>query len=198
MAPPYGAVVLAGGQARRLGGRDKPALPVGGLPMLHRVLAAIADARPRVVVGPSRSGLPPDVVAVREEPPGGGPVAALAAGLAALPEAVPLVALLAADLPYLTPEAVASLCSAAAMSTVDGAFLVDADGRAQLLCGVWRVAALRTRLAGLGDPAGQSMRHLVAGLPVAQVSVALAGSGPPPWYDCDTEDDLRRAEEWLG
>jgi hypothetical protein len=19
---------------------------------------------------------------------------------------------------------------------------------------------------------------------------------PPPWYDCDTEDDYRRAEEW--
>jgi len=44
--------------------------------MLDRVLAAAARADPRVVVGPPRPGL----VCVREEPPGSGPVAAIAAG----------------------------------------------------------------------------------------------------------------------
>lgn len=79
----YAAVVLAGGAARRMGGVDKPALPVGGRPMRDRVLAAVADAAPRVLVGPA-GAVPPGVRVTREDPPGGGPVAAAAAGLALL------------------------------------------------------------------------------------------------------------------
>ena len=77
------AVVLTGGAARRMGGVDKPAIPVAGRSMRDRVLTAVASAAPRVVVGPAVD-LPPGVLATREEPPGGGPVAATAAGLAAL------------------------------------------------------------------------------------------------------------------
>src|SRR5262249_61472310 len=78
----YAAIVLAGGRGRRIGGRDKPALPVGGRSMLRRVLDAVAGADPRVIVGPVRSDVPAGVAQVREHPPGGGPVAALAARLA--------------------------------------------------------------------------------------------------------------------
>src|SRR3954449_11305146 len=61
--PPYAAVVLAGGRAARLGGQAKPQLDVGGRPMLVSVLTAVADAQPRVVVGPPQD-VPPDVVVV--------------------------------------------------------------------------------------------------------------------------------------
>ena len=181
-------------------GADKPSLPVAGRPMLHRVLAAVADAVPRVVVGPYRDGLPPDVRQVREEPPGTGPVAAIAAGLSALPPGVETVAVLAGDLPFLTGEVVDAL--RLAQSTVDGAVLADGSGRAQLLCAVWKVSALRDALVALGDPAGQSVRRLVAGLRLAGDAGTTRDAGPvlgpvpPPWYDCDTEDDLRQAEEW--
>ncbi|MCW2566643.1 MAG: molybdopterin-guanine dinucleotide biosynthesis protein MobA, partial [Mycobacterium sp.] len=53
----YTAVVLAGGRARRLGGIAKPAVDVGGRPMLARVLAAVADAGHVIVVGPPLAGL---------------------------------------------------------------------------------------------------------------------------------------------
>src|SRR5438093_914016 len=97
----YAAVVLAGGAGRRMGGADKAALAVAGRPMLHRVLAAVADASPQVVVGPPRAGLPAGVVRAQEDPPGGGPVAAVAAGLGALAaHGAEVVAVLAADLPY--------------------------------------------------------------------------------------------------
>ena len=193
---PYAAVILAGGAGRRMGGADKPALAVAGRPMLHRVLAAAVDARPRVVVGPPRSGLPADVVRVREEPPGGGPVAATAAGLRVLP-GTGLVALLAADLPYLTGAVLAHLSDALRSPELDGAVPVDDGGRRQLLCGVWRIEALLVRLDALGPPTGQPFRRLVEGLRIAALSVpGAAGASPPPWYDCDTEEDLRRAEEW--
>jgi molybdopterin-guanine dinucleotide biosynthesis protein A len=201
MTSVYAAIVLAGGDGRRLGGRDKPGLPVGGRPMLGRVLDAVAVAAPRIVVGPQRPGLPRDVILAREDPPGGGPVAAVAAGLAALPGAAPgFVAVLAADLPFLTRDDLAALHRAAAHGDHDGAVLVDEGGRQQWLCGVWRTAALRRRLAEVGAPAGQPMRALVRGLRPAEVRPAEVRrdeeAGPPPWYDCDTEDDYRRAEEW--
>ena len=69
--------------------------------MRDRVLAAVADATPRVLVGAAQA-VPAGVRVVREDPPGGGPVAAAAAGLALLPPDTTVVALLAADLPLLT------------------------------------------------------------------------------------------------
>ncbi|MGC4769808.1 molybdenum cofactor guanylyltransferase [Micromonospora sp. DT44] len=239
----YAAVVLAGGAARRMGGVDKPALPVGGRSMRDRVLAAVGDAAPRVLVGPA-DGVPDDVRVTREDPPGGGPVAATAAGLALLDRDTTLVALLAADLPLLTRAAIGDLlthlaaagrpASAAPADSpagpkaapadspalaapadspsgpkagtvfhtepVDGVCFVDADGRRQSLCGVWRVEALRSGLLRLaadrgGSLAGASMRALLVGLAIHDVP--WVGAGPPPWFDCDTDEDVRRAEEWV-
>jgi molybdopterin-guanine dinucleotide biosynthesis protein A len=105
--PPFAAVVLAGGKAARLGGQPKPQLDVGGRTMLTAVLSALDGAAPRVVVGPAQP-VPAGVLLVREEPPGGGPVPALAAGLAAVGD-VEVVAVLAADLPFVTTAVVTAL-----------------------------------------------------------------------------------------
>ncbi|WP_372495195.1 NTP transferase domain-containing protein, partial [Micromonospora phytophila] len=176
----YAAVVLAGGAARRMGGVDKPARPVGGRPMRDRVLAAVADAAPRILVGPAGS-VPDGVRVTREDPPGGGPVAAAAAGLALLDPGTPTVALLAADLPLLTREAVGDLLrrldpgppragpAEEHAGDPDGACYVDDHGRRQTLCGVWRVAPLLAALDRLaaergGTLAGAPIRALLAGL----------------------------------
>ncbi|MEH1030606.1 NTP transferase domain-containing protein [Micromonospora profundi] len=227
----YAAVVLAGGAARRMGGVDKTALPVGGLSMRDRVLAAVADAVPLVLVGPA-DVVPAGVRVTREDPTGGGPVAATAAGLALLDQDTAVVALLAADLPLLTRAALGVLLNhldgpgtappgdgtppertgagggippertgaVDGEQRPDGVCFVDASGRRQSLCGVWRVAALRAALARLtverdGDLAGASVRALLAGLVVREVPWSV--DGPPPWFDCDTDDDVRRAKEWV-
>jgi molybdopterin-guanine dinucleotide biosynthesis protein A len=195
----FAAIVLAGGHGRRLGGPDKPERTVAGRPMVRRVLDAVSDAAPRVVVGPAAADLPRDVVVTRERPPGGGPVAAAAAGMTLVGADVDSVALLAADLPLLTPDAIRALRRTLAADSTDGACYVDESGRLQLLCGVWQAAAVRRALARLAAErgatlTGASMRSLVSGLAV--VPVRWAGRGLPPWFDCDTDDDLRRAEEW--
>jgi len=193
----YAAIVLAGGSGRRLGGTAKPTLPVGGRRLLDRVLAALPTASPLVVVGRVPGGVPAGVLAALEDPPGSGPVAATSAGVALLPHGVTEVAVLAADLPFLTTSAITALRRQLATSTVDGALYVDAGGRRQLLCGVWRTAPLRAALAHLSAErglAGASMRALLADLAVGEVS--WGDPGPPPWFDCDTDDDLRQAEEW--
>ncbi|HZB32717.1 MAG TPA: DUF6457 domain-containing protein [Streptosporangiaceae bacterium] len=185
---PYDAVILAGGAARRLGGIDKPGALVGGRPLVVTVAAAVPGAGRLVVVGPPRPELP-DAIAVREEPPGAGPVPALRAGLAEVTASWTL--LLAADLPFLRPAHVADLLTAAgAAGAVDsaGAVLVDDAGKDQWLAGAWRTERLRRALRGY---AGASLRGVLA--PLAPVRVRLPAGDRPPWYDCDTTRDLAMA-----
>jgi molybdopterin-guanine dinucleotide biosynthesis protein A len=191
---PYDAVVLTGGRASRLGGVPKPELRIGGRSMAARVLAAVRDADRSIVVGPAVRDVPVDLV-TREEPPGGGPVAALAAGLVGV--RAPMVAVLGADLPFLDAATVRLLREKlAAESAAAVALPVDAEGQDQVLCAVWRTAALRAALAEVGGPAGVPLRAVVAAAPGSVVRVVGDGDGLPPWFDCDTPADLANAREW--
>ncbi|MDQ1726050.1 MAG: hypothetical protein QOK14_95, partial [Frankiaceae bacterium] len=129
----YDAIVLAGGSSRRMGGGDKTALAVGGTPLLERVLAAVAGAGLRIVVGEARPTTVP-VTWAREEPPGGGPVAALAAGLPLVRNDT--VVLLAGDLPFLDLRSVEALVAGVRADVgADGVVAVDDGGAPQWLCG---------------------------------------------------------------
>lgn len=191
---PYDAVVLTGGRASRLGGVHKPGLLVGDRTLGARVLDAVRDADRVVVVGPAVPGAAVDLV-TREEPPGGGPVAALAAGVRAV--RAPAVATLAADLPFLDAGTVLELRSVLAAADAAAALLVDGEGRDQPLCAVWRTDALRAALAQVGGPRGVALRAVVAAAPGPVVRRAVTGDGPPPWFDCDTDEDLTTARGWL-
>jgi molybdopterin-guanine dinucleotide biosynthesis protein A len=190
VSPPYTAVVLAGGRGARLGGVLKPQLEVGGRTMLAAVLEATADAAARVVVGPPQP-VPPEVVLVREQPPGGGPVAALRAGLEAV--GTDVVAALAGDLPFLTAELVGQLRE---RLTGDGVLVVDDTGQDQLLLGLWRTEALRAALAG--QPPRTPLRRVLAPLAVRRLRPVLPPGRPAPWTDCDTPAELARARAQAG
>ncbi|MFC8710236.1 NTP transferase domain-containing protein [Streptomyces sp. NPDC057197] len=187
-SPAHDVVVLAGGAARRLGGVDKPGVRVGGRALLDRVLGACADASLTVVVADPRPTARP-VRWAREEPPGGGPLAALAAGLART--TADLVVLLSADLPFLRPDAVRRLLAALRAGRADGALLTDADGRDQPLVAAYRASALRRGLAGLaqehGTLDGLPLRRLTAVLDLTRVPDDVAS------FDCDTWDDIATA-----
>ena len=190
--PPFAAVVLAGGRSARLGGQAKPQLDVGGRTMLVAVLAAVEGATQRIVVGPPQP-VPDGVVLVREDPPGGGPVPALAAGLAAVDPATEVVAVLAADLPFVTRDLVEELRG---RLDGDGVLVVDGTGRDQLLLGLWRTAVVRAAVADARGPT--SLRKAFAPLAVRRVRPRVAPGTPPPWLDCDTPADLDRARQIAG
>jgi molybdopterin-guanine dinucleotide biosynthesis protein A len=193
----YDAVVLAGGRASRLDGTSKAGLVVGGTRLLDRALAASARARRVVVVGPPElaRALPardpasgyagPAPILTREDPPFGGPVAGLAAGLRALPEpGAPWVLLLAVDVPGAARASV-HLEEAVSREPVDGAYLVH-EGRAQWLVGLYRRAALDGGLDGV-ETDGAPMKRLVGALRCAEVP------DPAGWSDdIDTPADVAR------
>jgi molybdopterin-guanine dinucleotide biosynthesis protein A len=172
-------VVLAGGRGSRLGGVDKASVVVAGRALLDHVLDAVASAERIVVVGPRKDGVP-GVTWAREDPPGGGPLAGLAAGLAHVDAEV--VVVLAVDQPGITRSTVDRLLAAVGDT---GAVLVDDEGRHQWLTGAWRTEVLRQALPA--DPRDVSMRS-VLGL-LAPVAVAAR---PGEAHDVDTPHDLIR------
>lgn len=132
-----------------MGGVDKAALRVGGVRLLDRVLAAARPVCDRlVVVGPVRPTSVAGVTFVMDAEPGGGPGAAVAAGLAAAPGAA-VVLVLAADLPLLTAGHLRHLVAALDAAGVGAAAGEDEGGPNPLLA-AYAGPALAARAGALG------------------------------------------------
>ncbi|MGC8640463.1 MAG: molybdenum cofactor guanylyltransferase [Isosphaeraceae bacterium] len=99
-----GAVVLCGGESRRMG-QPKAWLSFGPERMLQRVVrVASSVVDPLVVVAAPGQDLPPlpsSVIVARDPVRGRGPLQGLAAGLAALPGTIELAYATATDVPFL-------------------------------------------------------------------------------------------------
>jgi molybdopterin-guanine dinucleotide biosynthesis protein A len=174
----WAAVVLTGGTGVRLGGRDKATLELAGRSLLDHALTAVAAADEVVVVGPQVPAV--DARFVREDPQGGGPLAGVAAGVAALAAGHDRVVVLAVDMPGVTAATVARLLAASANG--DAAWLVDGSGRRQL------AGAVRPSLVPrAADARGSAMRLLMTAGDTRDVAV-LEGEAA----DVDTWDDLVR------
>lgn len=112
MRTPTGGIVLCGGRSSRMG-RPKCWLPVGGEPMLSRVVRVVsAVAEPVVVVaavGQDLPALPAGVEVIHDEEEGNGPLQGLAAGLKALANRTAAVVVTGCDAPLLRPDVLARL-----------------------------------------------------------------------------------------
>jgi molybdopterin-guanine dinucleotide biosynthesis protein A len=188
----FDALILAGGRSARLGGVPKQGLTYDGETLLRRSVAAAGGARAVVVVGPHAGETPAGTLSCREEPPFGGPAAAIAAGLAALEKAggtrPPLTLVLACDMPNVR-RAVAALRAGlrAAGPDSDGVVAVSEDGRRQPLVGFYSTAALQRsamELAANGALDNGSVRALLASLDLKPVAVPAGSTA-----DVDTWDD---------
>ncbi|MCW2528669.1 MAG: molybdopterin-guanine dinucleotide biosynthesis protein [Pseudonocardiales bacterium] len=189
--PKIDAIVLTGGASRRLG-RPKTIELVAGRPLLARVTSALTGITRVIIVGPADGAGRADVVC-REDPPGGGPLAALAAGL--IEVTAPLVLLLAGDLPFLTPDVIVQLI-AGLSEDADLAIGVDDNGNDQYLLAVWLTVSLRRAIKAQPSIAGGRLRDLYDWPADGRTTrVRLAGD-PPPWWDCDTAAELEQARAW--
>lgn len=185
----WNAVVLAGGRASRLGGVAKPLIEVGGRSMLATAIAAADGAQRVVAVG--RVPVPPGVLQTVEDPPYGGPAAALSAGLATLDGSAPWTLVLASDLPG-ADQAVPLLLGAAAEEPttdppVDGICFRDLEGYPQWLLAIYRSSALQ-RAVDAVETRDLSMRQLLAPL-----TLRFLPGHPDLTGDCDTWADVYAA-----
>lgn len=177
----FAAVVLAGGQASRLGGADKASIELGGRSLLERSLDAVVDAGEVVVVGHQVPTERP-VTFVLEDPRHGGPAAGLLTGRDSLLRRFPTIAVLAVDMPHLTSSTFRRLHEAAVGH--EGAVLTR-EGRRQLAF-VVETARLDAVRPDREAQHGLAIRALLEQLDL--VDVASVG---PEARDIDTWSDLR-------
>lgn len=155
----HAAIIVAGGAARRLGGVAKPWLEVAGRPMIDHVIAtACKHAETVVVVGEPPPGwiCPPGVLLTVESPRGGGPAAAVRAGMAVLPQGADAVLLLAGDAPFV---AIATAALVQAPLRAQGIAIMS-GGSIQFLCSRVDRWALDRALASGGDSMRSVFDHL--------------------------------------
>ena len=190
------AIVLAGGKSSRLFGVPKARLEWRGSTLLQNTVDAVlkAGARRVVVVGPDAPVSDARVLMAREDPPFGGPAAAVAAGMHALEHLDDprgdQVLVFACDMPRVA-DAVSRLVGAGHLlgggDGVDGAVVVDAAGMRQPLAALYS----RSALAGAVDAArasstldGASMRALISSLDRIELPDAIEST-----RDVDTWND---------
>jgi len=182
------AIVLAGGASQRFP-PDKLAQLVGDEPLLDRALASVPEDFTVVVVGSVREVARP-VIFTSEDPPGGGPAAALVAGVRrALRESSDAIVTLPADVPLGGHAATTLLIRLQSQPGIEAVVGVDAHDREQPLHLALRPSAARALIsaAGPGGASGLSARRLLDGLRPGLVTQRLA---PAELWDIDTPDQL--------
>jgi molybdopterin-guanine dinucleotide biosynthesis protein A len=193
-------LILAGGLARRMGGRDKAFLPFAGSDLAHRAIDRLAPQCDRVIINANSAletfaalGLP-----VVSDPVAGfaGPLAGILAGLDWLAEHAPDAALLSVpvDGPFFPEDLGARLKTAAAAKGVAIA-CAQSGGRRHGVYGLWPLALredLRRALAVDG------VRKVETWLAQHDVAVAEWPTQPfDPFFNVNTPDDLALAEQYL-
>lgn len=194
-------LLLAGGQARRMGGGDKCLRLLGGRPILAHV---VERTRPQVEAlllnangDPARFaafGLP---VAADTVPGFAGPLAGVLAGLewaAAHRPGTRWVASIATDTPFFPPDLVRRLREAAER---EGAALACAasGGRAHPVFGLWPVALAGELRRALAEEGLRKIDAWTARYPLAAVEFPVAGVDP--FFNTNRPEDLAEAERLL-
>ncbi len=184
---PFAALVLAGGQARRMGGGDKPLLLLAGQTMLARILATLAADHSRIALSANGDAarFATDLPVLPDPFPGQGPLAGVLAGLE-WAHAIGAAALLTVpgDTPLIPPGLAAALAPAPAVA--------ESGGRLHHLVALWPVAAAPALRAWLQQPGSRSVRAFAVTLGMRPVRF-----DGDPFANANTPDDLRALEARL-
>lgn len=193
--------VLAGGRSRRFG-RDKTTVPVDGVPMIERAVAALEGVCSETIVVSSRTDTPEGRWRiVPDSRPDRGPLAGIEAALSEAGGKGPetdgsAVLVLAADLPLVDANAARELAVAfrSAPPSIDAvaASRGGADPAFEPLFAVYRRRCLPVvaRLLDEGRAAAQELFEAVEGRTVRV-------GGDVASVNVNTEEDLARAEARL-
>lgn len=194
------AIVVGGGGGERLGGVSKPDLTLGGVRLIDRVCGVLTEACAVgcVAVVPPSVRVPDGVARTLEDPPGGGPLAGIDAGLRALGVGDDvLVVVVSVDAPGVGAF-LPALLEPALREGVEGRIVRGGDPEPfdQYLMGVYQAASLRRAIdeavAAYGSVRGVGVRRVLRALDVERVSVSADAC-----RDIDTPEDVAWWETFL-
>ena len=195
------AIVVGGGGGERLGGVSKPDLTLGGVRVIDRVCGVLLQACGAgcVAVVPPTVRVPEGVVRTLEDPPSGGPLAGIDAGLRALGvDDDVLVVVVSVDAPGVA-GLLPALLEPPLGSDSEGRIAIGGDPQPfdQYLMGVYRAGALRRvideAVAALGSVRGVGVRRVLRALALERVRVDA-----DVCRDIDTPEDVAWWQDFLG
>jgi molybdopterin-guanine dinucleotide biosynthesis protein A len=182
------AVILAGGKAERLGGRNKALLRLSGETLLERACHVAAGCDPILVaIGKTPFDTPGCVPIVDLESDYAGPLAGVAAAVAHLAAAPPdLLFTLAVDTPFFPIDFIARALPLVANTP---AVIAAYDGQSYPTNGLWRFAEIRSLAEEIRqNTAPRSLKRLVERLGATQLD--YLGSAPTdPFLNANTPED---------
>ncbi len=164
------AVLLAGGESRRLG-QDKASLSWNGCPLWQHQLETLRKIRPAEIFVSARSvpaWQPPDVALVKDPEPARGPLGGLFSALSAMNGSHLLI--LAVDMPAMTANYLQSLIEKCAPGCGACSHL---GGRAEPLAAIYPAEALPIVEATYQSGTDVSLRSLVRKLLKCGLMVAV-------------------------
>ena len=182
----WSALILTGGTSKRFGS-DKSEAIFNGKALIDFLISSLPADVAVVIVGPDRDEFPSTIQMIKEDPPGGGPVAGIAAGLPLIE--TEYVAVLATDMPYST--GLVPLLLSGLSNEVEAVLAIDGEGFQQPFSGVYRVSSLLRVLGTKELLMGRSMRSVLVELKVKEVS--LHADDSRLLLDIDTREDLIKA-----
>jgi len=152
------AAILAGGQARRLGGRDKSALRIGAVSILEHQLGVLRDLTPHILVIGHRAQNPSPGVRGVPDRVAGGALGGLYTALVEAPTEQVLV--IACDMPFVSAPFLTALARLGAGA--DAVVPCDARGRHPLCASYQRRIAdhIRQQLADGVRRIGEALADL--------------------------------------
>jgi molybdopterin-guanine dinucleotide biosynthesis protein A len=188
------AAILMGGAARRLGGRNKSALAVGGLTILERQLRALHDVTDDVMAIGGSPDADPRLRAVADRRTGLGPLAGLEAALEEARDET--VLLLACDMPFVTTPLLAYLVG---LAPAADAVVPRTDRGYHPLCAVYDrrcLEAVRRRLDA-GALALQGLLQEITVRVVEAPELTQFGRESRLFANANTLSDLDEIESFL-
>jgi len=201
------ALVLVGGRSRRLG-RDKALVELGNMTLAARAVSTLREAlSPRSIslVAANKDQYPPGTLdgslpMVSDVYPGKGANGAVHAALAgAVSE---WAAVLACDLPFVTPELMRRLAALLA-TDIDAVIPVQPDGRFQPLCALYRVNECLGYLDGILNLYDDipALAEITASLRTRLITFDELSALPDSqhfFFNINTPEDLRKAQQlWV-
>lgn len=187
------AVILAGGEGRRIGG-GKPLRLLGGRRLIDRAgdLASQWSQIVAVAVRGTEQVSDTTLVCISDDPGIEGPLAGLAAGLRFGAEnGCPLVLTIPADMPFLPPDLAERLAGGLGSA---GASIAASAGHLHPVCAMWRAAAI-----------DQLDAYIATGRRSLRGFAETVGCNPvwwpdeprDPFFNINNSQDLAAAEQLL-
>ena len=194
--------ILAGGCSRRMGGRDKALLPLGGRPLLRHVVERVLPQVGELAISVERHVAAYETFGLLQlpDPASGhnGPLGGLLAALSHFGARHEWILLTPCDAPFLPPDLAATL-QRSAVAAGAACSVVRYRGELQPTFSIWHrdllpgveQAVLRDSLAGFK----QFLRTIEAAK--CDWQAPSDSLGPPPFLNVNDPGELEAAAHWL-